>query len=80
MNEDSVHEYDLCGDKSELPQKTFYSHGRSIHMEFHTEAVEIPNNMYKGFTGKFSFIDSSTSRFMYYYIPIYMYFVDLFFL
>nr|XP_022288867.1 suppressor of lurcher protein 1-like isoform X3 [Crassostrea virginica] len=58
VNEDSVHEYDLCGDKSELPQKTFYSHGRSIHMEFHTEAVEIPNNIYKGFTGKFSFIDS----------------------
>lgn len=59
VNENSVHEYELCGDKSSLPQKTFYSRGRSIHLEFHTESVVISNNPYKGFIGKYSFIDSS---------------------
>lgn len=58
VNENSVHEYELCGDKSSLPQKTFYSRGRSIHLEFHTESVVI-SNPYKGFIGKYSFIDSS---------------------
>lgn len=58
VNENSVHEYELCGDKSSLPQKTFYSRGRSIHLEFHTESVVI-SNLYKGFIGKYSFIDSS---------------------
>lgn len=59
VNEDSKHEYELCGDKTSLPQNTFYSRGRSIHLEFHTEAVVISNNLYKGFIGKYSFIDSS---------------------
>jgi hypothetical protein len=62
VNEDSVHEYELCGNNAELPQKTFYSRGRSIHMEFHTEGGKILNNTYKGFTGKFAFIDSSKCR------------------
>ncbi|XP_056015064.1 suppressor of lurcher protein 1-like isoform X2 [Ostrea edulis] len=58
VNEGSVHEYELCGNNADLPQKTFYSRGRSIHMEFHTEGDKVINNTYKGFTGKFSFIDS----------------------
>ncbi|XP_062611117.1 suppressor of lurcher protein 1-like isoform X3 [Saccostrea cucullata] len=58
VNEQSISEYDLCGNMSDLPQKTFYSKGRSLHMEFHTAPDGTLNNSYKGFAGKFSFVDS----------------------
>lgn len=60
INEYSVFDEILCGNMSNLRQKTFYSKNRSLIMEFHTNVRrpdQLYNPGYSGFRGLFRFKD-----------------------
>ena len=57
MNEDSKYDVELCGNISNLSQKKFYSQGRGLILEFHTDQDSRESHI--GFRGKFSFLDKS---------------------
>ena len=57
VNEDSKYDVELCGNISNLSQKKFYSQGRGLILEFHTDQDSRESHI--GFRGKFSFLDKS---------------------
>lgn len=59
INENVKHQDELCGDISSIGgRKDFYSSGRALIMEFHTDDEEIPLR-YEGFKGVFTFLNKS---------------------
>ena len=65
VNENSKDDVVLCGNMSNLQQKTFYSKSRSLIMEFHTTVPHRDQlryyKGYSGFRGLFRFKDESKS-------------------
>ena len=65
VNENSKDDVVLCGNISNLQQKTFYSKSRSLIMEFHTTVPHRDQLLYykgySGFRGLFRFKDESKS-------------------
>ncbi|KAL5009465.1 hypothetical protein ScPMuIL_011770 [Solemya velum] len=53
VNEHSQYDVELCGNSEQLKQKTYYSRGRSLILEFHSDNSKVN---YTGFRGKFKFL------------------------
>lgn len=68
INEHNVYDFELCGNISHIDQKTYYSKGRSLVMEFHSDASHVNHT---GFQGVFKFLDGSE---LYIYI-LFIYFL-----
>ncbi|XP_033741814.1 neuropilin-1-like [Pecten maximus] len=56
VNENSDYDIELCGNISTLNQKTYYSRGRSLVLEFHSDPTK--NLTFTGFKGIFKFLDA----------------------
>ncbi|XP_069131513.1 suppressor of lurcher protein 1-like [Argopecten irradians] len=56
VNENSDYDIELCGNISALNQKTYYSRGRSLVLEFHSDPTK--NLSFTGFKGIFKFLDA----------------------
>ncbi|XP_021357434.1 suppressor of lurcher protein 1-like [Mizuhopecten yessoensis] len=56
VNENSDYDIELCGNISTLNQKTYYSRGRSLVLEFHSDPTKSLNHT--GFKGIFKFLDA----------------------
>ncbi|KAJ8315693.1 hypothetical protein KUTeg_007843 [Tegillarca granosa] len=59
INEHNNYDFELCGNISHMNQKTYYSSGRSLVMEFHSDSSHVNHT---GFLGKFKFLDSRTFK------------------
>jgi len=57
VNEMSKHDYELCGNITDLTRKTYYSSDRALILEFHTDSDS--NENHKGFQGVYAFKDKS---------------------
>ena len=56
INEHHQHDYELCGNITDMPQKTYYSKDRALIIEFHSDTSY---GNYTGFLGRYKFIDKS---------------------
>ncbi|KAL4233653.1 hypothetical protein ACF0H5_008335 [Mactra antiquata] len=57
INENSRHDHELCGNLSNLEDKKFFSSGRALVFEFHSEFSSSPR--YTGFKGIYTFLEKS---------------------
>ena len=57
VNEDSLWDDEICGNISNLPQKKFYSKGRGLILEFHTDSDSRESHI--GFKGVYTFLEKS---------------------
>ncbi|XP_052807771.1 suppressor of lurcher protein 1-like isoform X3 [Mya arenaria] len=60
VNEDSRYEDEVCGTLADMDEKKFFSSGRALILEFHTD----PNSMesHSGFKGVFTFLEKSSFK------------------
>ncbi|XP_060567529.1 deleted in malignant brain tumors 1 protein-like isoform X4 [Ruditapes philippinarum] len=61
INENVRHQDELCGSLTSLEDKKFYSSGRALIMEFHTDTEE-STRRFTGFKGRFTFLDKSAFK------------------
>ncbi|XP_053397386.1 suppressor of lurcher protein 1-like isoform X3 [Mercenaria mercenaria] len=57
INENVKHQDELCGNLSNLKEKVFYSSGRALIMEFHTDPDS--REKHTGFKGVFTFLEKN---------------------